>query len=91
MSEHFDITLSSLSEGFTDPLSAPSRNLFERFYHEEKLHVFFNDLCREEIVSLEDAQKIKKSEALKLSPLDREGQEALDWYENEGFIQFQPE
>ena len=76
---------------YKDDPAMPTRNLFERFYHERSLRDFFCELSAAGITDLEDIAQRTKKEVLVISPLNFYQRHVLSGYEKDGFIQFKPE
>ena len=69
----------------------PSRNLFERFFHEKRLRDFFCVLSQEGIHDLDDLARYTEKQVLEIAPLPNRDKRALKAYVKKGFLEFKPE
>ena len=68
----------------------PSRNLFDRYYHERGLRSFFSRLSAHGIKDLEDISQYTEAEVLEISPLNWFGRQTFRHYVKNGQIELKP-
>ncbi|MCG8317102.1 MAG: hypothetical protein MI976_28110 [Pseudomonadales bacterium] len=86
-----DDTVQSSFIKYKDSPLMPSRNLFDRFFHERRLRDFFCKLSSEGISDLEDISQYTEKEVLEIAPLGWLEKRILKSYQKNGFIHFKPE